>query len=73
MGMVKMKMHPLEAIAAATINGAAAMGLEDAAGTIAPGRSANLILTKPMDGLETMGYAFGEEPVEKVFIGGLEQ
>ena len=73
MGMVKMKMHPLEAIAAATINGAAAMGLEHAAGTITPGRSANLILTKPMDGLETMGYAFGEELVEKVFIGGQEQ
>jgi len=73
MGMVKMKMHPLEAIAAATINGAAAMGLADVAGTIGIGRSANLLLTKPMDGLETMGYAFGEESVEKVFIGGVQQ
>lgn len=73
MGMVKMKMHPLEAIAAATINGAAAMGVSDVAGTIAPGRSANLVLTKPMSGLETLGYAFGEEPVEKVFIDGVQQ
>jgi imidazolonepropionase len=73
MGMVKMKMHPLEAIAAATINGAAAMGVSDAAGTIAPGRSANLVLTKPMSGLETLGYSFGEEPVEKVFIDGVQQ
>ena len=45
MAMVKMKMRPLEAIAAATINGAAAMGLQEVAGVIAPGRAANLILT----------------------------
>jgi len=30
-------------------------------------------LTKPMSGLETLGYAFGEEPVEKVFIDGVQQ
>jgi imidazolonepropionase len=72
MAMVKMKMRPLEAIAAATINGAAAMGLQEVAGVIAPGRAANLILTKPMDGLESIGYAFGEEPVEKVFVDGVQ-
>jgi imidazolonepropionase len=49
------------------------MGVSDVAGTIAPGRSANLVLTKPMSGLETLGYAFGEEPVEKVFIDGVQQ
>ena len=72
MAMVKMKMRPLEAIAAATINGAAAMGLQGVAGVIAPGRAANLILTKPMDGLESIGYSFGEEPVEKVFVDGVQ-
>ena len=72
MGMVKMKMHPLEAIAAATINGAAAMGLQSDAGSIAPGRPANLIVTKPLEGLESIGYSFGEEPVEKVFIDGIQ-
>jgi imidazolonepropionase len=48
------------------------MGLQEVAGVIAPGRAANLILTKPMDGLESIGYAFGEEPVEKVFVDGVQ-
>lgn len=72
LGILKMKMLPLEAIAAATINGAAAMGLSDQAGVIARGRAANLLLTRPMEGLESIAYDFGEEPVEKVFIDGVE-
>ena len=70
LAMVKMKMLPLEAIAAATINGAAAMNCSDIAGVISPGRAANLLVTRPMEGLESMGYDFGLEPVEKVFMDG---
>lgn len=70
LAMVKMKMLPIEAIAAATINGAAAMNCSDRAGVIAPGRSANLLVTRPLEGLESFGYDFGQEPVEKVFMDG---
>ncbi len=70
LAILKMKMHPLEAIAAATINGAAAMECSEQAGVIARGRAANVLLTRPMNGLEDLAYGFGEEPVEKVFIDG---
>lgn len=71
LGMVKMGMLPLEAIAAATINGAAAMELSEEVGVIAPGWRANLLVTKPLSGLEQIGYRFGDNPVEKVFINGV--
>ena len=73
LAILKMKMHPLEAIAAATINGAAAMECSDRAGVIARGRAANVIVTRSMNGLEDLAYDFGEETVEKVFIDGIIQ
>ena len=73
LAILKMKMHPLEAIAAATINGAAAMECSERAGVIARGRAANVLLTRPLNGLEDLAYDFGEEPVEKVFIDGIAQ
>ena len=70
LAIIKMGMLPLEAIAAATINGAAAMELSHEVGVIAPGWRANLLITKPISGLEQIGYRFGENPVEKVLING---
>jgi len=70
LAIVKMKLRPLEAIAAATLNGAAAMKLEGQEGAIVPGRKANLILSKPMSDLVDLGYRFGEDPVENVLING---
>ena len=70
LAIIKMGMLPLEAIAAATINGAAAMELSHEVGVIAPGWCANLLITKPLNGLEQIGYRFGENPVEKVLING---
>jgi imidazolonepropionase len=65
-----MRLRPLEAIAAATINGAAAMGLSDVAGSIAVGRAANIIMSRPMSDLVEIGYHFGSDPVENVLING---
>ncbi|MEM9987580.1 MAG: imidazolonepropionase, partial [Bacteroidota bacterium] len=45
---VKMGLTPAEAINAATLNGAYAMGLVDEVGSIAVGKRANLLLTKPL-------------------------
>jgi len=73
LAILKMNMLPIEAIAAATLNGAAAMGVSDRAGAVARGRQANLLLTRPLPGLQAFGYDFGVEPVEKVFIDGMER
>ncbi|MCD8529674.1 MAG: imidazolonepropionase [Flavobacterium sp.] len=45
---IKMKMTPEEAINAATINGAYAMGISETHGSITKGKKANLIITKPI-------------------------
>lgn len=69
---VKMKMTPKEAINAATINGAYAMGLENKVGTISIGKQANLILTKPINSYHFIPYAFGNHQIENVFIKGIK-
>jgi len=69
---VKMKMTPEEAINAATINGAYAMGLENKVGSISIGKQANLILTKPINSYGFIPYSFGNHHIEKVFIKGIE-
>jgi imidazolonepropionase len=65
-----MRMLPEEAINAATINGAFAMSLGDEAGSITPGKRANLIVTRPVSSLAYLPYAFGSNLVERVMIGG---
>ena len=67
---IKMKMTPEEAINAATINGAYAMGLENEVGSITKGKQANLILTKPISSYGFIPYSFGGNQIEKVFLKG---
>lgn len=67
---IKMKMLPAEALQAATINGAYALEMSDQLGSISRGKLANLILTKPMDSIAYMPYAFGSNWIEKVLIAG---
>lgn len=67
---IKMKMTPEEAINAATINGAYAMGLEKELGSITIGKKANFILTKPIQSYANIPYAFGNPPIESIFIKG---
>lgn len=69
---LKMKLTPRELINATTINGAYAMGLSNSHGTIAKGKRANLILTKPIPSLEFIPYAFTTPLVEKMFLNGKE-
>ena len=70
---IKMKMTPAEAINAATINGAYAMGLEKEAGSITLGKRANLLLTKEINSYNYLPYAFGENHIEHVYINGIVQ
>ena len=67
---IKMKMLPAEAINAATVNGAYAMGLEKEVGSITRGKRANLIITKPVSNYEYIPYAFGSDLIENVLING---
>jgi len=67
---IKLKMTPEEAINAATINGAYAMGLENKVGTITKGKLANLMLTKPMESIASIPYHFGLNLIDTVFLRG---
>ncbi len=68
---VKMNLTPEEAINAATINGAYAMGISNMYGSITRGKKANLIITKPMNHYSEIPYAYAHNPVEKVIVNGL--
>ncbi len=67
---LKMKLLPIEAIVAVTINGACALEMEKTHGSISRGKVANLVMTKPMQSLEYMPYAFGSDNIEKVILNG---
>jgi imidazolonepropionase len=67
---IKMKMTPEEAINAATINGAYAMGISETHGSITIGKKANLIITKPVSSYYQLPYAFGSNLIDAVFIEG---
>ncbi len=67
---IKMKMTPEEAINAATINGAYAMGVSKTHGSITVGKHANVIITKPIPSYGFMPYAFGSNVIDTVLIDG---
>ena len=67
---IKMKMTPEEAINAATINGASAMGISETHGSITIGKKANIIITKPISSFYQLPYAFGSNLIETVIISG---
>ena len=67
---IKMKMTPEEAINAATINGAYAMGISKTHGSITKGKKANIILTKPITSFYQLPYEFGSNLIERVMING---
>ncbi len=67
---IKMKMTPEEAINAATINGAYAMGISNSHGSITIGKKANFSITKPISSYYQLPYAFGSNLIESVFLEG---
>jgi imidazolonepropionase len=67
---IKMKMTPEEAINAATINGAFAMAISKTHGSITIGKKANLIITKPLNSIYELPYAFGSNLIDSVMIEG---
>jgi imidazolonepropionase len=67
---IKMKMTPEEAINAATINAAYAMGLEKTHGSITKGKMANLIITEEIPSFGFLPYSFGNDHIERVILRG---
>lgn len=67
---IKMRMTPEEAINAATLNGAYAMGISATHGSITKGKFANLMITKDIPSYHFIPYAFGSNLIEKIMIKG---
>lgn len=67
---IKMKLTAEEAINAATLNGAYAMGISDKVGSITEGKVANLIITKDINSINEIPYSFGSGKISKVILAG---
>jgi len=65
---INMRLTPEEAVNAATLNGAYAMGANGLLGSITVGKKANIILTKPIPSLAYLPYSFGSNLIERVII-----
>ncbi len=68
----RMKMNPTETLAAATLNGAAAMGLSADYGSITVGKVANFFITRPMPSMEFFTYAYQTPLIHRAFLRGEE-
>jgi len=67
---IQLRMLPEEAIAAMTLNAAAAMDLAAEVGSLTAGKRANLIITKQVPSLAFLPYAFGSDNIDTVIIDG---
>ena len=67
---IKMKMTPVEALNAATLNSACAMGESKDYGSITRGKMANFYITKPLPSLAFMPYAHQTPVIERVVLKG---
>jgi imidazolonepropionase len=64
-----MRLTPAEAIAAATINSAHAVGLGEIVGSLEPGKQADILILD-VSGYQHLGYRFGSNLVRKVIKRG---
>ena len=70
---IKMRLLPAEAINAATVNSAAAMGLSGEYGSIRRGNVANFFITEPLSSVDFLPYAYTTPVIRRVFLRGEEQ
>ena len=64
----QLKLTPEEAFNALTYNAAFAMEVQNEVGSIQVGKKANLIVTKPANGLEDIPYWFGDSMIGSVVV-----
>ncbi|MBB4119525.1 imidazolonepropionase [Mesonia hippocampi] len=67
---IKMKLTPEEAINAATINAAYAMGVSDTLGSITKNKKANLIITDKIPSYGFLPYSFGNNHIDQIILDG---
>lgn len=67
---VALRMLPEEAINAATFNGACALEIQSSTGSIAVGKKADLIVTKPVPSIAFLPYSFSSVLVERTIVKG---
>ena len=70
LGCIQMRLTPVQALNACTLNAAYAMGISDIAGSVAPGKLANLIITKPIPSLTWIPYCHHTPFISKVLLRG---
>lgn len=68
---IKLRLLPEEALNAATLNGAYAMGISETHGTICRGKIANVYITKKIPSYEFLPYAYGSKLVDTVILNGI--
>lgn len=69
---IKMRLMPAEAINAATINSACAMGLSEDYGSLAVGKVANFYITDSIPSIDFIPYAYTTPIIRRVFLRGEE-
>ena len=67
---IQMKLFPEEALNAASLNGAFAMGLGNVLGSVTKGKLANLMITVPVPSIAFIPYRFGSNCIDKVILNG---
>ena len=67
-GCIKMRLTPVEAFNAVTLNSAYAMGLSREYGSITPGKKAALILTHPGWDLTKLAYQYQTPFIRQIFL-----
>lgn len=70
LGCIRMRLTPAEALAACTVNGAAAMDVAGTCGAITPGRLANFIITRPIPSDAFITYAYTTPFISEVYLRG---
>ena len=67
---IQQRMLPREIVNSSTLNGAYAMDVQDVLGSVAVGKKASLIITKPLNSLTELFYYFGENNIDQVIVNG---
>ena len=70
LGCIRMRLTPVQALNAVTLNSAYAMGLSDITGSITPGKRADLLLTRPGWTLTKLPYLYQTPFLRTVFLNG---